>query len=380
MWRLALMTISLLKTDVATANFYFNTHRVTWTDAQKTCKVPSVDDIMYTKNHYESTELPKNFTAWTSSMNRTSDWATFYGCLDVSVPSTDIKITLNHYFENSLRAIDSRSVFKCAYFCTTQSDFFTYFSKAEQVEGSLDKRIEERSKNKNLMQAEHDSKHDEIRDFCQEIKNKIDELQIGLVENLSHHHSKRIETVDDNIETLLKIQSNLGTISSRPVSTSSSSNQIRSVDFIANEDRRLQNEENLATNIIPEDTEITLMMGLHIVKRHLKQDKGILRLKCEKEGYHFSKYFDHNKVSDIASYGDKLAVRIGLTIDSNGNAYVCGYESNTAVKISPDGKSHQIVLREDDGIIQPYDLDYNKSTQEIMIINDDHKSINIYKL
>ncbi|CAC5391487.1 unnamed protein product [Mytilus coruscus] len=96
---------------------------------------------------------------------------------------------------------------------TDSDSFIRHFkSKAEQVKGSLDKRIEERSKNKNLMQAEHDSIHDEIRDFCQEIKNKIDELQIGLVENLSHHHSKRIETVDDNIETLLKIQSSVKSI------------------------------------------------------------------------------------------------------------------------------------------------------------------------
>ncbi|VDH98292.1 Hypothetical predicted protein [Mytilus galloprovincialis] len=527
---------------------------------------------------------------------------------------------------------------------------------------SLYKRIEESTENKTLIQAEHNSIHDEIRHFCQDIKIKIDELQIEIVEDLSHHHSKRIQTVDENIETLLKIQSSvksidhdiknvrdhltekqhfvilvalehelqkktialsrlptdedriqlrfqrsnvldsitdLGTISSTAVSPSSSSNQVRSVEFVANTDHRLQNEENLARNIIPEDSRITLttetaysqttvetgmrdlndrldtdcvsdgnetvlysvldtdnipgpsylfdakriqnghtleniahldqneMVDNPNAKRkkfiHLKQslqikqmfkedfvfpdlccffgkdkialgdstnqriiicdqsgklfqsfesikvqdmakssisdsfifvsikDKGILQLECGTDGYHFSKYFDHNKVSDIASYGDKLAVRIGkkaihildcsetcgilqfkkvtvsdppehfdcdaqgnifqtsktsdnvlaydldgttiyrfqhsdlrnaqgLTVDSIGNAYVCGYESNTVVKISPDGKSHHVVLREDDGIIQPYDLDYNKSTQELMIINDDHKSISIFKL
>ncbi|VDH98293.1 Hypothetical predicted protein [Mytilus galloprovincialis] len=502
---------------------------------------------------------------------------------------------------------------------------------------SLYKRIEESTENKTLIQAEHNSIHDEIRHFCQDIKIKIDELQIEIVEDLSHHHSKRIQTVDENIETLLKIQSSvksidhdiknvrdhltekqhfvilvalehelqkktialsrlptdedriqlrfqrsnvldsitdLGTISSTAVSPSSSSNQVRSVEFVANTDHRLQNEENLARNIIPEDSRITLttetaysqttvetgmrdlndrldtdcvsdgnetvlysvldtdnipgpsylfdakrIQNGHTLENiaHLDQnemedfvfpdlccffgkdkialgdstnqriiicdqsgklfqsfesikvqdmakssisdsfifvsikDKGILQLECGTDGYHFSKYFDHNKVSDIASYGDKLAVRIGkkaihildcsetcgilqfkkvtvsdppehfdcdaqgnifqtsktsdnvlaydldgttiyrfqhsdlrnaqgLTVDSIGNAYVCGYESNTVVKISPDGKSHHVVLREDDGIIQPYDLDYNKSTQELMIINDDHKSISIFKL
>ncbi|XP_052082508.1 E3 ubiquitin-protein ligase TRIM71-like [Mytilus californianus] len=207
----------------------------------------------------------------------------------------------------------------------TDSDSFIghFKNKAEQVKGSLDQRIEEKTKNKNLMQAEHNSilVHDEIGHFCQEIKNKIDALQSGLVENLSHHHSKRIEKVDDNIETFLKIQSSvksiehdiknvrdhltkkqhfvilvalehelqrkmnalsrlptdedriqlrfqrsnlldlitdLGTISSTHVSTSLMSNQIRSVGLIAHEDRRLQNEENLATNIIPE-SEVSLM-------------------------------------------------------------------------------------------------------------------------
>lgn len=546
---------------------------------------------------------------------------------------------------------------------TDSDNFIGHFkSKTEQVMESLYKRIEESTENKTLIQAEHNSIHDEIRHFCQDIKIKIDELQIEIVEDLSHHHSKRIQTVDENIETLLKIQSSvksidhdiknvrdhltekqhfvilvalehelqkktialsrlptdedriqlrfqrsnvldsitdLGTISSTAVSPSSSSNQVRSVEFVANTDHRLQNEENLARNIIPEDSRITLttetaysqttvetgmrdlndrldtdcvsdgnetvlysvldtdnipgpsylfdakriqnghtleniahldqneMVDNPNAKRkkfiHLKQslqinqmfkedfvfpdlccffgknkialgdsrnqriiicdqsgkllksfesikvqdmakssisdsfifvsikDKGILQMECGTDGYHFSKYFDHNKVSDIASYGDKLAVRIGkkaihildcsgscgilrckkvtvsdppehfdcdaqgnifqtsktsdnvlaydldgttiyrfqhsdlrnaqgLTVDSIGYAYVCGYESNTVVKISPDGKSHHVVLREDDGIIQPYDLDYNKSTQELMIINDDHKSISIFKL
>ncbi|VDI42882.1 Hypothetical predicted protein [Mytilus galloprovincialis] len=99
---------------------------VTWEDAQHICNVPSSGDIMYTRNQLGFAESTKSFTAWTSSMKRTSDWTTFYGCLDVSVRS-DIKTTLNKYFGNSSRAIDSRSVFKCAYFCTTKAEFFTYF-------------------------------------------------------------------------------------------------------------------------------------------------------------------------------------------------------------------------------------------------------------
>ncbi|CAG2215079.1 unnamed protein product [Mytilus edulis] len=50
---------------------------VTWEDAQTICSIPSVNDIIYMKR--EDTKLPKTFTAWTSSRNRTSDWTSFYG-------------------------------------------------------------------------------------------------------------------------------------------------------------------------------------------------------------------------------------------------------------------------------------------------------------
>lgn len=102
---------------------------VTWKDAQAICNVSSVNDIMHTERAY--TELPTNFTAWTSSFIRTSDWAYFYGCLDVSVNmvSNDTKGKLNQYFPNSTNATESESVFKCAYLCSRNGDLFTFFRR-----------------------------------------------------------------------------------------------------------------------------------------------------------------------------------------------------------------------------------------------------------
>ncbi|CAC5419083.1 unnamed protein product [Mytilus coruscus] len=127
MWRLVFI-ILLFKTFSATANYIFNTSRVTWEEGQKFCNVPSKGDIMYMKRDY--TNLPEIFTAWTSSKIHTSYWTFFHGCLDVAVKMVTIdkiKKTLNQYFPNTTQAIKSESVFKCAYFCTGHSDYFTFF-------------------------------------------------------------------------------------------------------------------------------------------------------------------------------------------------------------------------------------------------------------
>ncbi|CAC5419082.1 unnamed protein product [Mytilus coruscus] len=95
MWRLVFI-ILLFKTFSATANYIFNTSRVTWEEGQKFCNVPSKGDIMYMKRDY--TNLPEIFTAWTSSKIHTSYWTFFHGCLDVAVKMVTIdkiKKTLN---------------------------------------------------------------------------------------------------------------------------------------------------------------------------------------------------------------------------------------------------------------------------------------------
>ncbi|CAC5401466.1 unnamed protein product [Mytilus coruscus] len=128
MWCLALQLIFVLNADIVSAYFFINPSEVTWKDAQKLCNVPTIGDIIYTKRDF--TELPEIFTAWTSSRNTTSDWTSFYGCLDASVNMVTInetKRTLNKYFPDSTHAVESETVFKCAYFCTTKGDIFTFF-------------------------------------------------------------------------------------------------------------------------------------------------------------------------------------------------------------------------------------------------------------
>ncbi|XP_052090944.1 uncharacterized protein LOC127727860 [Mytilus californianus] len=68
-----------------------------------------------------------------------------------------------------------------------------------------------------------------------------------------------------------------------------------------------------------------------------------------------------------------------VTVDDRGDVYVAGKESNNIHRISNDGQKHGIVLTADDGIKQPTGLSYNCEKNELLVINDDGKTINIYK-
>ncbi|CAG2185529.1 unnamed protein product [Mytilus edulis] len=130
MWSLLLNLFLLLNSDsnFVTSNYILNSKAVTWTAAQNICDVPSVGKIMHTTNK-AYTNLPENFTAWTSSTSSTSDWTSFHGCLDVTVKNVSIKgieTKLNEYFPNSPNATTFKSVFECAYFCTGKGDIFTF--------------------------------------------------------------------------------------------------------------------------------------------------------------------------------------------------------------------------------------------------------------
>ncbi|XP_076076106.1 uncharacterized protein LOC143046958 [Mytilus galloprovincialis] len=150
---------------------------------------------MYRRNQFGSPELNKDFTAWTSSMNRTSDWTTFYGCLDASVES-DIKTTLNKYFGNSSRAIDSRSVFKCAYFCTTKTVFFTYFKQVckcihkSELKSSIVKSpvcVTANSKNKDNFDQVYSTSQSAFPIFKFETKFRTKFIQKDNKESRKHH-------------------------------------------------------------------------------------------------------------------------------------------------------------------------------------------------
>jgi DNA-binding beta-propeller fold protein YncE len=60
---------------------------------------------------------------------------------------------------------------------------------------------------------------------------------------------------------------------------------------------------------------------------------------------------------------------LGISVDNDGNAYVVGYISNNVVVISPDGQRHRQLLASKDGLSHPYVLDYDKSTNRLLVVN-----------
>ena len=66
---------------------------------------------------------------------------------------------------------------------------------------------------------------------------------------------------------------------------------------------------------------------------------------------------------------------LGIAVDNDGNVYVVGYNSNNVVVFSPDGQRHRQLLSDMDGILNPAVLDYDKSTNKLLVVNS---SINAF--
>ena len=60
----------------------------------------------------------------------------------------------------------------------------------------------------------------------------------------------------------------------------------------------------------------------------------------------------------------------GISVDNDGNVYVVGYHSKNVVVISPDGKRHRQLLSSKDGLVNPCVLDYEKSTNRLLVVNE----------
>ena len=61
----------------------------------------------------------------------------------------------------------------------------------------------------------------------------------------------------------------------------------------------------------------------------------------------------------------------GITIDNDGNVYVVGYYSSNVVVISPDGQCHRQLLSDKDGLKYPRVLDYDRSTNRLLVVNEE---------
>ena len=60
----------------------------------------------------------------------------------------------------------------------------------------------------------------------------------------------------------------------------------------------------------------------------------------------------------------------GITVDNNGNVYVVGCSSNNVMVFSPVGQRHRQVLSSGDGLVQPRALEYDKSTNKLLVVNE----------
>jgi DNA-binding beta-propeller fold protein YncE len=50
--------------------------------------------------------------------------------------------------------------------------------------------------------------------------------------------------------------------------------------------------------------------------------------------------------------------------------YVAGRSSNNVVVFSPDGQRHRQVLSSENGSLQPTVLDFDKSTNRLLVVNE----------
>ena len=60
----------------------------------------------------------------------------------------------------------------------------------------------------------------------------------------------------------------------------------------------------------------------------------------------------------------------GISVDNDGNVYVVCHSSNNVVAISPDGQCHRQLLSSKDGLSLAYVLDYDKSTNRLLVVNE----------
>jgi DNA-binding beta-propeller fold protein YncE len=60
---------------------------------------------------------------------------------------------------------------------------------------------------------------------------------------------------------------------------------------------------------------------------------------------------------------------VGISVDTDGNVYVVGYFSNNVVVVSSHGQRHRQLLSAHTGPEKPRVLDYDKSTNRLLVVN-----------
>jgi DNA-binding beta-propeller fold protein YncE len=64
-----------------------------------------------------------------------------------------------------------------------------------------------------------------------------------------------------------------------------------------------------------------------------------------------------------------LKCPLGISVDNDGNVYVAGRDSINVMVISPDGHRHRQLLSSKDGLVLPKVLDYERSTNRLLVVN-----------
>ncbi|CAC5422135.1 TRIM2_3 [Mytilus coruscus] len=79
-----------------------------------------------------------------------------------------------------------------------------------------------------------------------------------------------------------------------------------------------------------------------------------------------------NQGSVIWTYEDRINIVTpqGVSIDSNGNVFVACFHSNNVSVISPDGSRAKQVLDHKDGLHNPSALHYERTTNRLLIANN----------
>jgi DNA-binding beta-propeller fold protein YncE len=70
-------------------------------------------------------------------------------------------------------------------------------------------------------------------------------------------------------------------------------------------------------------------------------------------------------------FKDKRVLKFpfGISVDNDGNVYVAGRDSINVMVISPDGHRHRQLLSSKDGLVLPRVLDYERSTNRLLVVN-----------
>jgi hypothetical protein len=70
-------------------------------------------------------------------------------------------------------------------------------------------------------------------------------------------------------------------------------------------------------------------------------------------------------------FKDESALKcpLGISVDNDRNVYVAGLESTNVLVISPDGQCHRQLLSSKDGLVKPKVLDYERSTNRLLVVN-----------